>query len=39
MSQQGTNKNALYVAIAGAVVVGGAIIYHLLSSKNEEAAQ
>lgn len=39
MSQQGSNKNALYVAIAGAVVVGGAIIYHLLSSKNEEAAQ
>ncbi|TNV78405.1 hypothetical protein FGO68_gene14440 [Halteria grandinella] len=39
MSQQGSNKNALYIAIAGAAVVGGAILYHLLSSKNEEASQ
>lgn len=39
MSQQGSNKNAIYLAIGGALVVGGALLYHVLSSKSEEASQ
>ena len=39
MSKQELNRTGIYVAIGGLVVVGGAIIYHLLSAKNEEAAQ
>lgn len=37
VAKSGSNKNLIYVAIGGAVVVGAALLFHLLGSKSEEA--